>query len=185
MKDSQLRSSETDLMQVAWVPATTACYICRIVQDEDLTVLCDGDGCNKEVHLYCLAPPLKQIPDGKWFCDTCSARGTTAALREHFRQHDVTKAQFFAKFSNSELSPDAYAAYLDVLVASLTSIDDLRLVALETVPPAEFGAEDFLGCRVDIWNSVDKERHTGRILAQRFTQVGNVGCSEHLVQFQR
>lgn len=182
MKDSRRRTSTADPTQLTWVPATTACYICRIVQDEDLTVLCDGDGCNKEVHLYCLAPPLQQIPDGQWFCDTCCPRGTTAVLTAYFRQHDDAKARFFADAPDPESASGAYDAFCDILGGSLTPIDDLRLVLHETVPPAEFGAEDLIGCRVDVWNSVDGQRHTGRILAQRSTPAGHV---ERLVHFQR
>lgn len=103
-------------------------------------------------------------------------------LRAYFRRHDDAKARFFADAPDPEATSGAYEAYLDVLGGLLTSIDDLKLILHEKVPPAEFGAEDLIGCRIDVWNSVDGRRHTGRILAKRSAVVGRV---EHLAHFQR
>lgn len=103
-------------------------------------------------------------------------------LRAYFRRHHDAKARLFADTPDSESASGAYDAYLDILGGSLAPIDDLRLVLHETVPPAEFDAEDLIGCRVDVWNSIDGQRHTGRILAQRTTPLGHV---ERLVHFQR
>ena len=32
-------------------------------------LLCDG--CDDEYHLYCLEPPLLQLPEGCWYCPSC------------------------------------------------------------------------------------------------------------------
>eukprot|EP01033_Poteriospumella_lacustris_P002910 gene2910-2123_t len=93
-----------------------------------------------------------------------------------------TICSLYSYAPDPESASGAYDAFCDILGGSLTPIDDLRLVLHETVPPAEFGAEDLIGCRVDVWNSVDGQRHTGRILAQRSTPAGHV---ERLVHFQR
>lgn len=31
--------------------------------------------CNAEYHTYCLNPPLSDVPKGKWYCDSCKAKG--------------------------------------------------------------------------------------------------------------
>ena len=37
--------------------------------DPDKIVLCDG--CDRGFHLSCLSPPLSEVPDSQFFCDTC------------------------------------------------------------------------------------------------------------------
>jgi len=32
-------------------------------------LLCDG--CDKGTHMYCLTPPLREVPQGDWFCPDC------------------------------------------------------------------------------------------------------------------
>ena len=36
-------------------------------------LLCDGDGCTRTFHQYCLEPPLPTVPKGDWFCPECTA----------------------------------------------------------------------------------------------------------------
>ena len=31
------------------------------------------DGCDKLFHLFCLDPPLHEVPEGDWFCVECEA----------------------------------------------------------------------------------------------------------------
>jgi len=47
------------------------CSICNGGENEDKLILCDGcdDG---NSHIYCLIPPLDNIPEGEWYCPTCS-----------------------------------------------------------------------------------------------------------------
>ncbi|KAE8672486.1 lysine-specific demethylase 5A-like isoform X2 [Hibiscus syriacus] len=57
--------------------------VCK-VEDEDLDQICEQcrsglhgevmllcDRCNKWWHIYCLSPPLKQVPLGNWYCFEC------------------------------------------------------------------------------------------------------------------
>merc|ERR1712150_16006 len=48
-----------------------ACQICGKTDNEEQALLCDG--CDACFHTFCLSPPLSGIPDGDWFCSSCSA----------------------------------------------------------------------------------------------------------------
>ncbi|WCJ26280.1 Lysine-specific demethylase 5D [Euphorbia peplus] len=45
------------------------CEQCKSGLHGELMLLCDR--CNKGWHIYCLSPPLKQIPPGNWYCFEC------------------------------------------------------------------------------------------------------------------
>lgn len=45
------------------------CVQCRSGLHGELMLLCDR--CNRGWHIYCLSPPLKQIPPGNWYCLDC------------------------------------------------------------------------------------------------------------------
>eukprot|EP00960_Hanusia_phi_P059181 764091-Hanusia_phi.AAC.16 len=45
------------------------CQICKNPEKGDEMILCDK--CDKGYHIFCLDPPLKNIPDGDWFCYQC------------------------------------------------------------------------------------------------------------------
>lgn len=32
---------------------------------------CDGKGCKRNYHLYCLDPPMANVPFGDWYCHAC------------------------------------------------------------------------------------------------------------------
>ena len=52
------------------------CEVCQSGLDDVHMLICDG--CDKLFHLFCLDPPLKQVPDGDWFCKEC--RGYSEAV---------------------------------------------------------------------------------------------------------
>ncbi|CAN4077732.1 unnamed protein product [Withania somnifera] len=45
------------------------CEQCKSGLHGEVMLLCDR--CNKGWHMYCLSPPLKQIPPGNWYCLQC------------------------------------------------------------------------------------------------------------------
>eukprot|EP00850_Spirogloea_muscicola_P016092 SM000128S26225 [mRNA] locus=s128:278602:283957:+ [translate_table: standard] len=52
-----------------------ACTKCHRTDDEDIMILCGNDrgrGCSLAVHIHCLTPPLKAVPQEDWFCSSCS-----------------------------------------------------------------------------------------------------------------
>lgn len=53
------------------------CRICRRRRDPDRMLLCDG--CDRGHHLYCLKPPLEEIPKGDWYCLACRPKEKIAS----------------------------------------------------------------------------------------------------------
>ena len=43
---------------------TLLCEICNAGHQEDKIILCDR--CDKGFHLFCLSPPLDDVPEGDW-----------------------------------------------------------------------------------------------------------------------
>ena len=57
-----------------------ACRKCFGKDNQDKMLLCDG--CNDEYHIYCLDPPLKDIPNtNEWFCPSCVEAKSKAAAK--------------------------------------------------------------------------------------------------------
>ena len=47
--------------------ATVHCQICGSLRDAPVMLLCDT--CNRGYHMWCLTPPLLEVPIGHWHCD--------------------------------------------------------------------------------------------------------------------
>ncbi|KAL1447652.1 hypothetical protein MTO96_028454 [Rhipicephalus appendiculatus] len=64
---------------VAWDRSVLKAYcrICRRRRDPERMLLCDG--CDRGHHLYCLKPPLEEIPKGDWYCISCRPKEKPAA----------------------------------------------------------------------------------------------------------
>jgi hypothetical protein len=63
----------TDKPDAKRIPAnidTLLCEICSAGHHEDKIILCDR--CDKGFHLFCLSPPLDDVPVGDWVCPHCS-----------------------------------------------------------------------------------------------------------------
>jgi hypothetical protein len=91
----------------------TSCAVCGGSENEDQVLLCDGEDCPNEIHLYCLQvrhtagyimhhsmtltfivglcclpqPPLTAIPEGEWFCPECDEVGNTTHLQDYLESH--------------------------------------------------------------------------------------------------
>lgn len=48
---------------------TLVCEACSGGYHEDKIVLCDR--CDRGFHMFCLIPPLTQLPEGDWVCPHC------------------------------------------------------------------------------------------------------------------
>jgi hypothetical protein len=55
------------------------CRVCGGGESDDQIILCDG--CNNGFHLYCFTPPLKEVPEGRWFCEECEAKPLLLQMR--------------------------------------------------------------------------------------------------------
>jgi hypothetical protein len=44
----------------------SGCQVCGFDDDHANLLLCEG--CETELHTYCLNPPLEKVPEGDWFC---------------------------------------------------------------------------------------------------------------------
>ena len=47
-----------------------------------------GKGCGAEFHMGCLSPPLKEVPDGEWFCPTCVSLGNDNSISSNGVRHN-------------------------------------------------------------------------------------------------
>ena len=48
------------------------CTACGDPSHADQIVVCDGVGCSRMFHIWCLTPALPKVPDeDKWFCENC------------------------------------------------------------------------------------------------------------------
>ena len=60
---------------------TYMCLVCGSGSAEERLLLCDG--CDDSYHIFCLIPPLHEVPKGDWRCPKCLAQvsGCTSTLR--------------------------------------------------------------------------------------------------------
>ena len=157
----------------------TICSVCGGSEEEDLVLLCDGEGCTNEIHMYCLKPIVTAVPDGDWYCPACDADGSTLHLENMLRSHSV---QFQSECLKSE---DDYQQYLTLLQQRHHPAEDWRPNILDNRVYSEFDASScmLVGMPLRIFSEVDEQEHTGRIISSRHDQTLNRWS--HLVQFKR
>ena len=73
-------------------------------------LLCDH--CPKAFHCACLDVPLKEVPDGNWFCsERCRASGTVSEdEREFIRERDVRLRAFLRGLESNVPCTDSIKA---------------------------------------------------------------------------
>ncbi|XP_015763887.1 PREDICTED: bromodomain adjacent to zinc finger domain protein 1A-like [Acropora digitifera] len=66
---------------VAWSKSVlnARCRLCKRKGDAEHMLLCDG--CDRGHHMYCLKPPIKEVPEGHWFCSDCRPKETRRGER--------------------------------------------------------------------------------------------------------
>ncbi|KAH7550304.1 hypothetical protein JRO89_XS13G0168000 [Xanthoceras sorbifolium] len=86
------------------------CEQCRSGLHGEVMLLCDR--CNKGWHIYCLSPPLKQVPPGNWYCLDCLnsdedsfgfVPGKQFSLEAFRRMADRAKKKWFGSGSASRV----------------------------------------------------------------------------------
>eukprot|EP01083_Nonionella_stella_P155858 504070_1 len=64
--------SDSDGSTNSAVEEAKACRQCEDCGNASLMLLCDGKGCSRAWHTFCLVPPMgDNIPDGVWMCPEC------------------------------------------------------------------------------------------------------------------
>ena len=99
------------------------CERCNAGGHEDQMLLCDR--CNKGWHMYCLSPPLTEVPAGNWYCQTCLTgsdnafgfgTGAEISLASLQRMDDRVRRKVFGTATNpdgSTSSPPVSSAKLE------------------------------------------------------------------------
>lgn len=182
-----------------FLPPSTSCCICNQAEDEELTILCDGPGCNKETHMYCLQPPLYEVPAGEWFCDTCDPLGTTLHLQHYLNHHRDIKKLLLSQEGGGEgvfggdLLLPSLAQWLLCPTPSHLPLSSSPVLSSLSIPPCEFpsssssSSASLLGCKVKVFNPIDERFHVGRIIAAErpADREEEDGGWRHLLQFKR
>ena len=68
-----LSSSSSDDENVL---VSRGCSICGGIENPGKVLMCDG--CDNEVHMYCMDPPLRSVPRGRFDCPSCMDRAGRA-----------------------------------------------------------------------------------------------------------
>ena len=157
----------------------TICSVCGGSEEEDLVLLCDGEGCKNEIHMYCLKPAMTVVPDGDWYCPVCDPSGTTYHLDNLLRSHEKSY------MNESIKNKDEYLQYLTCLQQKYYPFTQWKPNVLDNTVSSEFdlSSPDLIGMPLKLYSEVDDQSHTGRILSARHDELINRWL--HLVQFRR
>jgi hypothetical protein len=58
------------------VLVSRGCSVCGGIENPGKVLMCDG--CDNEVHMYCMSPPLRSVPKGRFDCPSCMDRAGRA-----------------------------------------------------------------------------------------------------------
>ena len=73
------------------IPASLACRVCGSKARAASMLVCDH--CNQGYHMSCLQPPLKEVPEGDWYCPNCSRKRSAPTAQDIFDQNVSTHQQ--------------------------------------------------------------------------------------------
>lgn len=153
------------------------CYVCESVEDEDMTILCDGGGCNNEVHMYCLEPIMTELPLGDWLCDFCDNWGSSKNLKNYF---DST-----AKTQRIPVNALYYADWLISLQSKFLKHESYKFNDFHHKSDLVGNDPELVGLHVTlVIDEVVCRCHNGRIVNRRL-DASLANRWEHLVQFKR
>ena len=156
----------------------TICSVCGGSEEEDLVLLCDGEGCRNEIHMYCLKPIITVVPEGNWYCPVCDTNGTTLHLDYLLQSHEKSFQ------SQSLQNREDYQQYLTCLQQKYYPLQHWKPNTLDNRVSSEFDvSSDLLGMPLKLYSEVEDQLHTGRIISFRHDPV--LGRMLHLVQFRR
>lgn len=100
LQESETASQTSDRIRVPDNIFTLNCELCKGGHHEEKIILCDR--CDRGCHLFCLSPPLDQVPEGEWLCPMCKAEdahgfveGQQYSLDEFEKTASAFKKNFF------------------------------------------------------------------------------------------
>ncbi|TRY60865.1 hypothetical protein DNTS_035134 [Danionella cerebrum] len=87
---------------IAWERSIikVTCQICRKGDDDEFLLLCDG--CDRGCHMFCLKPKVMQVPEGDWFCPTCTGKKTGESPRSARQRSKVAKRRLAEDSSDED-----------------------------------------------------------------------------------
>ncbi|KAG9145128.1 hypothetical protein Leryth_008916 [Lithospermum erythrorhizon] len=113
------------------------CEQCESGLHEEVMLLCDR--CNKGWHLYCLSPPLKQVPPGNWYCLDCLnsekdsfgfVPGKNLSLDAFRRMADRTRKKWFGSASTSRVQLEK--KFWEIVEGSIAEVEVMYGSDLDT-----------------------------------------------------
>lgn len=148
----------------------TNCAICRGSDNDDVVLMCDGNGCKNEIHMYCLCPPITAVPEGDWLCPACDPDGTSLFIERELQKCGLSFKDAISKHIIND--SNAYLQWRRGKQQQHYSMDEWRPNCLsdEFWIPAEFdeNSVDLIGSIVRVYSSGDDQTHTGRIISRRW-----------------
>ncbi|KAG7392341.1 PHD and RING finger domain-containing protein 1 [Phytophthora pseudosyringae] len=94
----------------------TACQVCKRSHRESEIMLCDD--CSAEFHIFCLDPPLPQVPDETWFCPECSVKHPAAAAAVDVKEEEARTAGVSAGTGDSAAAAPTSASTASAATAT-------------------------------------------------------------------
>lgn len=158
----------------------TSCCICNDNHDEDLILLCDGEGCENETHMFCLRPPLFKVPDSEWYCseckpiNTCSSSNIISTIDKHIDQYN--NENFVLK--------ESYKNWLILNQHQYIPLKEwyINFPHIEIKSEFDISSINLIGKPIKLFLKVEKQYHTGRIISRRYDSL--LDRWEHLIQFK-
>ena len=74
---------------------TMVCELCKGGHREEKIILCDK--CDRGCHMFCLQPPLKQVPEGEWICPLCVAEDAESTAFRAGKEYTLDQFEKLAK----------------------------------------------------------------------------------------
>ncbi|SCU77510.1 LADA_0A00826g1_1 [Lachancea dasiensis] len=80
------------------------CTMCSRTSHQSRTILCDS--CDKPFHIFCLDPPLNEVPRGKWVCNNCIFGNGYYGFKEENKFYSRKEFQAKCQEFDTELWPN-------------------------------------------------------------------------------
>ena len=74
---------------------TMVCELCKGGHREDKIILCDK--CDRGCHMFCLQPPLTDVPEGEWICPLCVAEEVDSRAFREGKQYSLDQFEQLGK----------------------------------------------------------------------------------------